>query len=86
MGVSGYVHEPERLIQELSPVALQQRFLITHGTEDPLIPFPAVREQINLLKAEGIHIEWHEIVKAHTIAGEAELSIIRDFARALFER
>ena len=86
VGVSGYVHEPERLIQELSPVALQQRFLITHGTEDPLIPFPAVREQINLLKAEGIHIEWHEIVKAHTIAGEAELSIIRDFARARFER
>jgi len=86
VGVSGYVHEPERLIQELSPVALQQRFLITHGTEDPLIPFPAVREQINLLKGAGIHIEWHEIVKAHTIAGEAELSIIRDFARALFER
>ena len=86
VGISGYVHEPERLIQELSPVALQQRFLITHGSEDPLIPFPAVREQINLLKAEGIPIEWHEIVKAHTIAGEAELSIIRDFARARFER
>jgi len=86
VGISGYVHEPERLIQELSPVASQQRFLITHGTEDPLIPFPAVREQINLLKGAGIHIEWHEIVKAHTIAGEAELSIIRDFVSARFER
>lgn len=86
VGVSGYVHEPERLIQELSPVALQQQFLITHGTEDPLIPFPGVREQIRLLKAEGIQIEWHEIKKVHTIAGEAELGIIRDFVRARFER
>jgi phospholipase/carboxylesterase len=79
VGISGYVHEPERLLQELSPVALQQRFLITHGTDDPLIPFAAVREQINLLKAEGVHIEWHEFVKAHTIAGEDELRVIRDF-------
>jgi predicted esterase len=86
IGISGYVHEPERLIRERSPVALQQRFLITHGTADPLIPFPAVREQIEQLKAAGIRIEWHEIEKAHTIAGEAELSIIRNFVCARFER
>jgi phospholipase/carboxylesterase len=79
VGISGYVHEPERLLQELSPVALQQQFLITHGTDDPLIPFATVREQINLLKAEGVCIEWHEFVKAHTIAGEEELCVIRDF-------
>ena len=86
VGISGYAHEPERLIQELSPVALQQRFLITHGTEDPLIPFPGVREEIDLLKDAGIQIQWHEIKKAHAIAGEAELSIIRDFVCARFER
>ena len=86
VGISGYVHEPGRLIRELSPVALQQRFLITHGREDPLIPFAAVREQINLLKAEGIQIEWHEFVKAHTIAGEQELAVIREFVRARFAR
>jgi len=82
IGISGYVHQPERLVRELSPVALQQRFLITHGTDDPLIPFAAVREQIQLLKAEGIHIEWHEFAKAHTIAGDPELAVIRDFVRA----
>ncbi len=84
VGISGYVHEPERLIRELSPVARQQRFLITHGTEDPLIPFAAVREEIHLLKAEGIHIEWHELKKSHTIAGETELGLIRDFVSARF--
>src|SRR6266513_2252080 len=84
VGISGYAHEPERSIRELPPVALQQRFLITHGTDDPLIPFAAVREQINLLKAERIHIEWHEFAKTHTIAGDPELTVIRDFVRARY--
>src|SRR6266481_5305304 len=73
IGISGHVCEPEKLIAELSPVALQQRVLITHGTLDPMIPFALVREQINMLKGAGLHIEWHEFVKPHTIAGEAEL-------------
>jgi phospholipase/carboxylesterase len=86
VGISGYVHEPERALGELSPVAMQQRFLITHGTDDPLIPFAAVREQINLLKEGGLQIEWHEFAKAHTIAGEQELAVIRDFVRARYAR
>ena len=84
IGISGYVHEPERLIAELPPVALRQRLLVTHGTDDPIIPFAPVREQINQLKAEGLHIEWHEFVKEHTIAGEDELEVIRAFTVASF--
>jgi phospholipase/carboxylesterase len=79
IGVSGYVHEPEKLLAELAPIAPQQRMLFTHGTQDPLIPFAEVREQVNLLKAEGLRVQWHEFVKAHTIAGEEELELIRDF-------
>jgi len=85
IGISGYVHEPEKLLRELSPVAFEQRLLSTHGTDDPLIPFSQVREQVNLLKAEGIHIEWHEFVKAHTIAGEEELDVIRRFVKQAYE-
>jgi phospholipase/carboxylesterase len=84
VGISGYVHEPEKLIEELSAVAAQQRMLFTHGTQDPLIPFAEVREQVNILKAAGLHIEWHEFVKAHTIAGEAELELIREFVADRF--
>jgi phospholipase/carboxylesterase len=79
IGISGYVHEPDKLLAELPPAAAQQHVLVTHGTDDPIIPFAAVREQINLLKAEGLHIEWHEFVKEHTIAGAAELEVIREF-------
>lgn len=82
VGVSGYVFEPEILLKELSAVAKQQRLLFTHGTQDPLIPFAQVREQINSLKAAGLPIEWHEFVKEHTIAGEEELEVIRKFIDA----
>ena len=85
IGISGYVCNPEKLIAELSPLALQQRVLITHGTLDPLIPFALVREQVNVLKSAGLHIEWHEFVKPHTIAGEPELEVMRDFIRVRYE-
>ena len=82
VGISGYVCEPEKLIQEMSPVALKQRLLITHGLLDPMVPFAEVKKQINILKSAGLRIEWHEFAKAHTIAGEAELSVIRNFIQA----
>jgi len=84
LSISGYVFEPEQLVEELSPVAFQQRLLVTHGTLDPMVPFPVVREQINILKSAGLHIEWHEFVKAHNIAGEMELELIRGFLRARY--
>ncbi len=82
VGISGFVCEPETLLQELPPVAFEQRLLLTHGTLDPLLPFAEVREQVNILKSAGLHIEWHEFVKPHTIAGEEELEVIRKFVRA----
>jgi phospholipase/carboxylesterase len=85
VGISGYLHDVEKLIAELPPVATQQRVLVTHGTDDPIIPFAATREQVNALKAEGLHIEWHEFVKEHTIAGEDELEVIRGFIARCFE-
>jgi phospholipase/carboxylesterase len=77
VGISGYVHEPETT--ELSAVAKDQRILMTHGTQDPLIPIEAVRKQVATLQKRGLQIEWREFVKAHTIAGETELKVIRQF-------
>ncbi len=82
VGISGYVCEPEKLVAELSPVAFQQRLLVTHGTHDPILPFGTAREQINILKAAGLKIEFHELHKVHTIAGEQEIALIREFVRA----
>jgi phospholipase/carboxylesterase len=79
IGISGYVFEPERSIQELSSAALKQHFLLTHGTEDELIPLMPVKTQVALLKSAGLNIAWHEFQKGHTIAGENEIGVIRDF-------
>lgn len=82
VGISGYVCEPATLVKELSPAAQEQRFLITHGTHDPLLPIGPVREQIKSLQTAGLRIEWREFHKDHTIAGEEELGLIRSFIRA----
>lgn len=79
VGISGYAHEPGRLITEMSPVARDQSFLFTHGTQDPLVPCREVHEQVKQLQAAGVRIEWKEFNKVHTIAGEEELGLIRSF-------
>jgi phospholipase/carboxylesterase len=79
VGISGYVFEPEELIREQSAAAPEQRLLITHGFEDPIVPFEPAREQFKMLKAAGLNLAWHEFHKAHTIAGELEMKVIRDF-------
>jgi len=84
VGVSGYVHEPAAVLKDLSPIAKEQRMLFTHGTQDPLIPCAEVRQQVDGLKAAGLKIEWREFAKVHTIAGEEELAVIRDFVSAGF--
>jgi hypothetical protein len=45
-----------------------------------------VRQQIQQLKNAGVNIEWHEFVKAHTIAGETELSVVRKFIEAGYKQ
>ena len=82
VGISGYVHDPQESLRELSPVARQQRFLITHGFQDPMILFARTRQEIADLKAAGLNIEWHELVKAHNLPDEAELNLIRKFILA----
>src|ERR1700734_1602486 len=82
VGISGWVFEIENLLKELSPVAKEQRLLVTHGPFDPVIPFEPVRGQIQKLKSAGLKAEWREFPKAHTIHGEEEITVIREFVRA----
>lgn len=84
IGISGYVDDTDRLLREASPVAREQRFLITHGTQDPLLPLEPVRGQMHRLQAAGLNLAFHEFAKAHTIEGRAELDLIRAFVVAGF--
>jgi phospholipase/carboxylesterase len=82
VGISGYVSEPENLVIELSPVARQQRLLVTHGTLDPMIPISMPRGQMKLLQQAGVNLSWNEFPKVHTISDEGELDLIRSFVEA----
>lgn len=82
LDISGWVFEIEKLLKELSPVAREQRLLISHGPYDQVIPFEPVKEQARALKDAGLKVEWHEFPKGHTIYGEDELSVVREFVRA----
>lgn len=84
VGISGWVFEPQELLREMAADAKDRGILMTHGTQDPMIPFNAVREEIKKLTAAGLQIEWHEFQKAHTIAGEEELDVIRGFVQRSF--
>jgi phospholipase/carboxylesterase len=86
VGISGWVYEIENLIRGLTPVARSQRLLVTHGHFDPIIPFAGVREQIQQLKAAGLNVQWNEFPKEHTVYGEPELAVIREFIRAGYDR
>lgn len=79
VGISGYVHEPESMAKELSPVAREQRILVTHGTEDAMIPIGQARPQMELLRRAGLQIDWREFRKGHSIAGDEEVEVIREF-------
>jgi phospholipase/carboxylesterase len=85
VGISGYAHNEKHALTELSAVAREQRFLITHGTADPIIPFDSVKRQVQVFKTAGLSIEWREFNKAHTIAGEEELAVIRSFIENAFK-
>ena len=84
VGISGWPHEPEELIKEASPVAKQQKFFITHGTDDPLVPFHEVKPAVKNLKDAGLQIDWREFHKPHTIV-EDEIDQIKDFIKGTFE-
>ncbi|HOX01663.1 MAG TPA: serine esterase [Candidatus Paceibacterota bacterium] len=84
VGISGFLLHPEGLIRELSPAAARQTILITHGLYDPLLSIDLVRPQIRQLQSAGLNIQWHELAKEHTIAGQQEIGIIRDFIEACY--
>jgi phospholipase/carboxylesterase len=85
VGISGYVHEPESMIRELASEATRQRILVTHGSQDPTIPIDQARPQFELLQRNGLQIDWREFAKGHTIAGDEEMAVIREFVRAGYE-
>ena len=83
IGLSGYCLDPEKLLGEASPAARSGRWLITHGTEDDVLPIDTTREQVALLKTGGMPLDYREYAMAHTLDPVRELPELRDWLATL---
>jgi len=79
VGISGYAAFLKRLAAETTEQAKRQAWLITHGTEDELLPVEQTRAQMDQIQAVGVPIEWHVFEKGHTLDVEHELPLIREW-------
>lgn len=79
IGISGYCLDPDAILDEMHPLAMQEKWLITHGTQDAVLPFDVTDRQMLRLQAGGLPIEFRAYDKAHTIDPVQELGHIRDF-------
>lgn len=81
VGVSGFAYFLEEYPEKFSPVAREQKILVTHGTADPMLPIDQSRRQMQALKGMGLNLQWREYTKEHTIDPEREVGDIRNFVR-----
>ena len=79
VGVSGYCLDPEALAGELSEQARRPVWLITHGTDDEVLPFDQVEGQMARLREGGLPLRFESYAKGHTIDAEREIGEIRSF-------
>jgi phospholipase/carboxylesterase len=80
VGISGFVGFLEEYPEKFSSIAREQQILVTHGTEDPMLPIEKTRQQIQALQGMGLKILWQEYPKEHTI-NEEEVRDISFFLR-----
>ncbi|MBL7670957.1 MAG: serine esterase [Bdellovibrionaceae bacterium] len=80
IGVSGYFHFFPRWRAELSREAAKTPWLITHGLKDDVLKIDDTKFGVNKLKNAGLHIDWIELSKEHTMEHK-EYPIIRKWVR-----
>jgi phospholipase/carboxylesterase len=85
IGISGYCYDPAKLIQDAIPFVMKQgKWLITHGTEDDVLPVDQTRNQVQQLQDVGYSIQYLELKKTHTITDD-ELQFIRNWILSLYK-
>ncbi len=67
VGISGYLSAANSYPAQLGIAAMQQRFFLSHGRQDPLLPCVSSRLQYSKLQSMGVQIEYHEYDKVHTM-------------------
>lgn len=68
IGVSGYCYDADALARELADAARTRPWLITHGTQDDVVPYDRTAQQMQHLIAAGLPVDFRTYRKPHTIS------------------
>ena len=80
IGISGYCYDVDALLKEAAPEIIHAGdWLITHGTEDDVLPIENTRAQMKELMACGFKMDYREYKKTHTLDSKDELPYIREW-------
>ena len=83
MALSTYVHDHERLAEEVSFASIETPIFMAHGQMDPLIPIVRGITSREALKALGYRVEWREYGMGHQVCPE-EIADIGRWLNARF--
>jgi phospholipase/carboxylesterase len=76
MALSTYLHDHERLTDEVSFASIDVPIFMAHGLADPMIPITRAITSREALLRHNYQVEWHEYAMGHQVCPEE----IRDIA------
>jgi phospholipase/carboxylesterase len=82
IALSTYLPMHDRAAQLLANGANAQPVFMAHGTQDPVVPYPAGEASARVLGALGFEVDWHRYPMAHAVCAEE----IRDLGDWLTRR
>jgi phospholipase/carboxylesterase len=83
MGLSTYLILSEPLADDRSDANASTPILVAHGTQDPVVPYPAGERSVARLTELGYPVEWHSYPMPHAVCPEEIADIRRWLGRCL---
>jgi phospholipase/carboxylesterase len=67
MALSTYLHDHERVADEVSFASIEVPVFMAHGLMDPMIPIARAVTARDTLRGLGYAVEWHEYAMGHEV-------------------
>ena len=83
MALSTYLHDHERIGEEVSFASIDTPILMAHGQMDPMIPMARAITSRDALTALGYNVEWREYGMGHQVSPQ-EIADIGEWLNARF--
>jgi len=85
IALSGYIYNPEKLLEEMNEDVNANNWLCTHGLQDPVLDYETSKAQIETLQDAGFHINFQSFNKDHSIDRD-ELTMISEWMQKKYPK